>query len=130
MIQRLGFQGFFLIVHGLVEFARGRGILCQGRGSAANSAVYYCLGITSCDPVAGGLLFERFLSAYRKSWPDIDIPFPPTVSRRPTRKGLRNRTPGKGILRQEGVRQTITRCHLPKRRCLLPDTSAAFVLAR
>lgn len=76
MIQRLGFQGYFLIVHELVEFARGRGILCQGRGSAANSAVCYCLGITSCDPVAGGLLFERFLSDNRKSWPDIDIDFP------------------------------------------------------
>ena len=76
MIQRLGFPGYFLIVHDLVEFARGRGILCQGRGSAANSAVCYALGITAVDPVAGGLLFERFLSDNRKSWPDIDIDFP------------------------------------------------------
>ena len=76
MIQRLGFPGYFLIVHDLVEFARGRGILCQGRGSAANSAVCYALGITAVDPVSGGLLFERFLSDNRKSWPDIDIDFP------------------------------------------------------
>jgi error-prone DNA polymerase len=72
----LGFPGYFLIVHDLVEFARGRGILCQGRGSAANSVVCYALGITAVDPVGGGLLFERFLSENRKSWPDIDIDFP------------------------------------------------------
>ncbi len=76
MIGRLGFPGYFLIVHELVEFARGRGILCQGRGSAANSAVCYALGITAVDPVGGGLLFERFLSENRRSWPDIDIDFP------------------------------------------------------
>ena len=76
MIRRLGFAGYFLIVHDLVEFARGRGILCQGRGSAANSAVCYALGITAVDPVGGGLLFERFLSENRKSWPDVDIDFP------------------------------------------------------
>ncbi len=76
MIQRLGFPGYFLIVHDLVEFARGRGILCQGRGSAANSAVCYALGITAVDPVGCGLLFERFLSDNRKSWPDIDMDFP------------------------------------------------------
>lgn len=76
MIQKLGFPGYFLIVHDLVEFAKGRGILCQGRGSAANSAVCYALGITAVDPVGSGLLFERFLSENRKSWPDIDIDFP------------------------------------------------------
>lgn len=76
MIHRLGFPGYFLIVDDLVEFARGRGILCQGRGSAANSVVCYALGITAVDPVGGGLLFERFLSENRKSWPDIDIDFP------------------------------------------------------
>jgi error-prone DNA polymerase len=76
MIHRLGFPGYFLIVHDLVEFARGREILCQGRGSAANSVVCYALGITAVDPVGGGLLFERFLSENRKSWPDIDIDFP------------------------------------------------------
>jgi error-prone DNA polymerase len=76
LIHKLGFPGYFLIVHDLVEFARGRGILCQGRGSAANSVVCYALGITAVDPVGGGLLFERFLSENRKSWPDIDIDFP------------------------------------------------------
>ncbi|MGL4398557.1 MAG: DNA polymerase III subunit alpha, partial [Luteolibacter sp.] len=76
MIHGLGFPGYFLIVHDLVEFARARGILCQGRGSAANSVVCYALGITAVDPVGGGLLFERFLSENRKSWPDIDIDFP------------------------------------------------------
>jgi error-prone DNA polymerase len=76
LIHRLGFSGYFLIVHDLVLFARGRGILCQGRGSAANSAVCYALGITHVDPIGGGLLFERFLSENRRSWPDIDIDFP------------------------------------------------------
>ncbi len=76
LIHKLGFSGYFLIVHEIVEFARGRGILCQGRGSAANSVVCYALGITAVDPVGGGLLFERFLSENRKSWPDIDIDFP------------------------------------------------------
>ncbi len=76
LIGRLGFAGYFLIVREIIEFARGRGILCQGRGSAANSAVCFCLGITAFDPVASGLLFERFLSENRNSWPDIDIDFP------------------------------------------------------
>ncbi len=76
LIHRLGFSGYFLIVHDLILFARGRGILCQGRGSAANSAVCYALGLTHVDPIGGGLLFERFLSENRRSWPDIDIDFP------------------------------------------------------
>lgn len=76
LIGRLGFAGYFLIVREIIEFARGRGILCQGRGSAANSAVCFCLGITAFDPVASGLLFERFLSENRENWPDIDIDFP------------------------------------------------------
>jgi error-prone DNA polymerase len=76
LIGRLGFAGYFLIVREIIEFARGRGILCQGRGSAANSAVCFCLGITAFDPVSSGLLFERFLSENRESWPDIDIDFP------------------------------------------------------
>lgn len=76
LIHQLGFSGYFLIVWDLVEFARGQGILCQGRGSAANSAVCYCLGITKVDPIGQGLLFERFLSANRRTWPDIDIDFP------------------------------------------------------
>ena len=76
LIGRLGFAGYFLIVREIIEFAKARGILCQGRGSAANSAVCFCLGITAFDPVASGLLFERFLSENRENWPDIDIDFP------------------------------------------------------
>lgn len=76
LIQRLGFSGYFLIVWQITEFARIEGILAQGRGSAANSAVCYSLGITNVDPVGGNLLFERFLSEGRTSWPDIDIDLP------------------------------------------------------
>jgi error-prone DNA polymerase len=76
LIHRLGFSGYFLIVQDIVRFAHGRGILCQGRGSAANSAVCHALGITLVDPVENRLLFERFLSENRDSWPDIDIDFP------------------------------------------------------
>ncbi|GAA5120305.1 error-prone DNA polymerase [Luteolibacter yonseiensis] len=76
LIHQLGFPGYFLIVREIVEYARGRGILCQGRGSAANSVVCYVLGITAVDPVKNRLLFERFLSENRRSWPDIDIDFP------------------------------------------------------
>jgi error-prone DNA polymerase len=76
LISRLGFAGYFLIVHDIVLFARSKNMLCQGRGSAANSAVCYALGITGVDPVGGKLLFERFLSESRTSWPDIDIDFP------------------------------------------------------
>ncbi|ANC90606.1 error-prone DNA polymerase [Azospirillum humicireducens] len=66
---------YFLTVHDIVRFARGRDILCQGRGSAANSAVCYCLGITSVDPTEIDLLFERFISAARGEPPDIDVDF-------------------------------------------------------
>ncbi|HET9454202.1 MAG TPA: PHP domain-containing protein, partial [Gemmatimonadaceae bacterium] len=75
LIGRLGLAGYFLIVWDIVRFARRRGILCQGRGSAANSAVCFCLGITSVDPIKLELLFERFLSEDRKEAPDIDIDF-------------------------------------------------------
>ena len=75
MIHRLGLAGYFLIVWDIVRFARREGILCQGRGSAANSAVCYCLGITAVDPIKLGLLFERFLSDNRHEAPDIDIDF-------------------------------------------------------
>ena len=68
-----GFPGYFLIVHNIVAFCEDNGILCQGRGSAANSAVCYALGITSVDPVHHQLLFERFLSAGRDGPPDIDL---------------------------------------------------------
>jgi error-prone DNA polymerase len=73
MIEKLDFPGYFLIVHEIVEFARSRDILCQGRGSAANSAVCYALGITAVDAVYYGLLFERFLSPERGEPPDIDV---------------------------------------------------------
>jgi error-prone DNA polymerase len=75
MIGRLGLAGYFLIVWDIVRFARREGILCQGRGSAANSAVCYCLSITAVDPIKLGLLFERFLSEERREAPDIDIDF-------------------------------------------------------
>src|SRR5688572_16155 len=76
IIEKLGFAGYFLITWDLVQFCRENNIMIQGRGSAANSAVCYCLGITAVDPVGGELLFERFLSEGRKSWPDIDIDLP------------------------------------------------------
>ncbi|HUE97121.1 MAG TPA: DNA polymerase III subunit alpha, partial [Longimicrobiaceae bacterium] len=79
VIRRLGFSGFFIIMWDAVRFARRQGILCQGRGSAANSAVAYCLGITAVDPIRHGLLFERFLSEARTDGlneaPDIDVDF-------------------------------------------------------
>ncbi|HSH45011.1 MAG TPA: DNA polymerase III subunit alpha, partial [Longimicrobiales bacterium] len=79
VINRLGFAGFFLVMEDAVRFACRRGILCQGRGSAANSAVAFCLGITAVDPVRHGLLFERFLSEVRTDGmteaPDIDVDF-------------------------------------------------------
>ncbi|MFF3064067.1 error-prone DNA polymerase [Oerskovia sp. NPDC057915] len=73
IIEQLGFPGYFLIVYDLVEFCRARGILAQGRGSAANSAVCYALGITAVDAVKHGLLFERFLAPERDGPPDIDV---------------------------------------------------------
>jgi error-prone DNA polymerase len=73
VIEARNFPGYFLIVHDIVEFCRRSRILCQGRGSAANSAVCYALGITNVDAVAMGLLFERFLSPVREGYPDIDL---------------------------------------------------------
>ena len=75
LIERLDFPGYFLAIWEIVRFARERGILCQGRGSAANSAVCYALQITSIDPVRMDLLFERFISMDRKEPPDIDVDF-------------------------------------------------------
>ena len=75
VIEDLGFPGYFLIVHEIVEFARSRNILYQGRGSAANSVVCFSLGITAIDPVFYGLPFERFLSSTREEEPDIDVDF-------------------------------------------------------
>ena len=76
LINKLGFAGYFLIVWDLVNFCLDADVMVQGRGSAANSAVCYSLGITAVDPVGGNLLFERFLSEGRKSWPDIDLDLP------------------------------------------------------
>ena len=75
LIDELRYEAYFLTVWDLVRFARGRGILCQGRGSAANSAVCYCLGVTSVDPETSDLLFERFISKERDEAPDIDVDF-------------------------------------------------------
>ena len=75
LIDQLQYGAYFLTVHDLVLFARSRHILCQGRGSAANSAVCYCLGVTSVDPARADLLFERFVSAARNEPPDIDVDF-------------------------------------------------------
>ena len=76
LIAELNYEPYFLTVHDIVAFARSRGILCQGRGSAANSRVCYCLGVTSVDPQRGAsLLFERFISRERNEPPDIDIDF-------------------------------------------------------
>src|SRR5438132_7482167 len=75
LITKLGFPGYFLIVWDIVNFCREHHIMVQGRGSAANSAVCYCLGITPVDPVSSNLVFERFLNESRKGWPDIDLDF-------------------------------------------------------
>ena len=75
LIAELAYEMYFLTVHDLVRFARSQGILCQGRGSAANSAVCYCLGVTEVDPARSTLLFERFISRARREPPDIDVDF-------------------------------------------------------
>ncbi len=75
LIRELHYEAYFLTVWDLVQFARGHGILCQGRGSAANSAVCYCLGVTSVDPNQTDVLFERFVSRERDEAPDIDVDF-------------------------------------------------------
>ncbi len=75
LIAQLDYAPYFLTVHSIVRFAKSKGILCQGRGSAANSAVCFVLGITAIDPTRSGLLFERFVSAERREPPDIDVDF-------------------------------------------------------
>ncbi|TVV74892.1 error-prone DNA polymerase [Sphingomonas solaris] len=75
LVGRLGYAPYFLTVNSIVQFARSQGILCQGRGSAANSMICFVLGITSIDPVKHELLFERFISGERKEPPDIDVDF-------------------------------------------------------
>jgi error-prone DNA polymerase len=81
IIEQLGLAGYFLIVWDLVCFCEQNGILVQGRGSAANSAVCYSLGITAVDPIGLNLLFERFLSLERGEWPDIDLDLPSDTDR-------------------------------------------------
>ncbi|PRA57684.1 error-prone DNA polymerase [Brucella pituitosa] len=75
LIEKLQYAAYFLTVYDIVSYARGEGILCQGRGSAANSVVCFCLGVTGVDPTLVDLLFERFLSVERKEPPDIDVDF-------------------------------------------------------
>ncbi len=75
LVDELNYAPYFLTVHDIVRFARSRGILCQGRGSAANSVICFCLGITEVDPERVDLLFERFVSAERREPPDIDVDF-------------------------------------------------------
>ena len=75
LITELKYEMYFLTVHDIVAFARRQGILCQGRGSAANSAVCYCLGVTEVDPARSSVLFERFISRERDEPPDIDVDF-------------------------------------------------------
>ncbi|WP_343228328.1 error-prone DNA polymerase [Sphingomonas yunnanensis] len=75
LVERMGYAPYFLTVNSIVSFARGQQILCQGRGSAANSIICYVLGITSIDPIKHQLLFERFISEERSEPPDIDIDF-------------------------------------------------------
>lgn len=75
IIRDMHYEAYFLTVWDLVRFAKSRGILCQGRGSAANSVVCYCLGVTSVDPIGTDLLFERFVSRERAEAPDIDVDF-------------------------------------------------------
>jgi error-prone DNA polymerase len=75
LVAELNYAAYFLTVYDIVRFARRRGILCQGRGSAANSSICYCLGITEVDPAKHDVLFERFISAERREPPDIDVDF-------------------------------------------------------
>jgi error-prone DNA polymerase len=75
LIEYMKYEAYFLTVYDLVRFARGENILCQGRGSAANSAVCYCLGVTEVDPARSNMLFERFISKERGEPPDIDVDF-------------------------------------------------------
>lgn len=96
LIAKLGFSGYFLIVQDIVTFARSRSILVQGRGSAANSAVCYCLRITAVDAIRQKLLFERFLSEGRHSWPDIDLDLPSGDRRETVIQGVFHRYAPRG----------------------------------
>lgn len=99
LIGKLGFAGYFLVVWDICNFCREKGILVQGRGSAANSAVCYSLGITAVDPIGSKLLFERFLSEGRSDWPDIDLDLP---------SGERRETVIQEVYRRYGKRAAMT----------------------
>ena len=96
LIAKLGFCGYFLIVQDIVNFARSKNILVQGRGSAANSAVCYCLRITAVDAIGQKLLFERFLSEGRNTWPDIDLDLPSGDRREAVIQGVFHRYAPRG----------------------------------
>lgn len=97
-IARLGFAGYFLVVWDICSFCRDQGILAQGRGSAANSAVCYSLGITAVDPIGQKLLFERFLSEERTGWPDIDLDLPSRERRETVIQEVYKRYPGRAAM--------------------------------
>jgi error-prone DNA polymerase len=98
VIGRLGFAGYFLVVWDICSFCRDKGILVQGRGSAANSAVCYALGITAVDPIGQKLLFERFLSDERTGWPDIDLDLPSRERRESVIQEVYKRYPGRAAM--------------------------------
>ena len=98
IIARLGFAGYFLVVWDVCNFCRDQHILAQGRGSAANSAVCYALGITAVDPIAQKLLFERFLSDGRVGWPDIDLDLPSGPQRERVIQEVFRRYPGRAAM--------------------------------
>lgn len=98
VITRLGFAGYFLLVWDLCGFCRDQAVLVQGRGSAANSAVCYSLGITAVDPIRQKLLFERFLSEERTGWPDIDLDLPSRIQREKVIQEVYRRYPGRAAM--------------------------------
>ncbi|MEO8277520.1 MAG: PHP domain-containing protein, partial [Thermoanaerobaculia bacterium] len=108
MIEKLDLAGYFLIVWDIVEFCRREKILCQGRGSAANSAVCYALGITAIDPVKMELLFERFLSEERGEWPDIDLDLPSGDPREKVIQYVYRRYGGDGTGSQQAISAAMT----------------------
>lgn len=98
IIGKLGFSGYFLLVWDLCEFCQREGILVQGRGSAANSAVCYSLGITAVDAIGQKLLFERFLSEGRTGWPDIDLDLPSRAQRERVIQYVYRQYPGRAAM--------------------------------
>jgi len=122
LIEHLKLAGYFLIVWDLVRYCRKQNILVQGRGSAANSAVCYSLGITAVDPIAMDLLFERFLSEERGEWPDIDLDLPSGDERERDRR-IRHRVVGR---HRRGRRLRVGQYHMLTR----PQAFEAGILRR